>query len=201
NTGLGTASPPHGQHNGTEPEADAAYGVQWAPRAGALRVEVTRGEVEVVVSGGSERHVVSAGKALNLVVRGTAPDNRIDTTAVTSEQRSRHTRAEPRKPASSETKGNVAPTVTPVETPVDGASTGAAVVTLPSNVTTTELLRWRTLAENGQYAAAVKEAERVGFSTLEQNASASELLLLADVARLGGAPQRARSALTSLRSR
>jgi TolA-binding protein len=47
----------------------------------------------------------------------------------------------------------------------------------------------------------VKEAERVGFGTLEQNASPSDLLLLADVARLGGAPQRARSVLTSLRSR
>jgi hypothetical protein len=61
--------------------------------------------------------------------------------------------------------------------------------------------RWRKFAENGQYTAAVKEAELVGFGTLEQNASASDLLLLADVARLGGAPQKARGVLLSLRNR
>lgn len=173
----------------------AAYGVQWAPRAGTLRVEVTRGEVEIAVSTSSERHIVGPGKSINLVTEGTI------TAAL------RHPKPE-RKLHNDARDESVAPTaLEPVaakrapelvaaepEPAVGAASMQAA---LPSP----ELSQWRKLAENGQYQAAVKEAERVGLASLEQTASASDLLLLADVARLGGAPQRAKSVLTSLRSR
>ncbi len=59
--------------------------------------------------------------------------------------------------------------------------------------------RWKALAESGQYREAVAAATEVGFDAVQANASASDLLLLADAARLGGAPGRARAALQLLR--
>jgi hypothetical protein len=178
-------------------EATAAYGVQWAPRAGALRVEVTRGDIEVAVAGSSERHVVAAGKSLNLVV----PDsNEHAADQANGEREPTQTRLSDHRVSDLRAGATLPepPAVKPVA-PEQTAET--AVVSAPPSVASTDSSQWRKFAENGQYAVAVKAAERVGFGTLEQNASASDLLLLADVARLGGAPQRARSVLTALRSR
>jgi hypothetical protein len=173
---------------GAEPAA--AYGVQWAPRAGALRVEVTRGEVEVVVEASSERHVIAAGKSLNLV----AP-------SVADEHLPRSLKGDRKAARAPVNDRDETPLLPADEKQAAPETAQPAVAATPPSALPLELGQWRTLAENGQYAAAVKEAERVGFGTLEQNASPSDLLLLADVARLGGAPQRARSVLTSLRSR
>lgn len=60
---------------------------------------------------------------------------------------------------------------------------------------------WRRYAVQGQYKAAVREASRVGFDTLAAEGSASDLLLLADSARLGGAAVHAKRVLMTLRER
>lgn len=185
--------------SGVEPPP-VAYGVQWAPKSGALRVEVTRGEVEIVLPASNERHVVAAGKSLNLVApdvdsRPRAPEG--DEPAHKAHGRERSPDANLDKSEATVTEPSVAPAPNaPLPSP---AIDVAAAPTVPA--VSSETSPWRKFAENGQYSSAVKEAERVGFSNLEQTASASDLLLLADAARLGGAPQRARSVLTSLRSR
>ncbi len=60
---------------------------------------------------------------------------------------------------------------------------------------------WKTLAASGKHKDALAAAERAGFSQQIARSSASELFVLADVARLGGSPARAREALLAARTR
>jgi hypothetical protein len=176
------------------------YSVNWVPKLGALHVEATRGDVAVEVASGTERHLVRAGESLDL-----ASPEASETVEVKlkSKYSSETPKADLRAGESEPSHGARKPTSTSVAIdpeaeivlpPSANSEVVAPPVTLPPST-------WRKFAENGQYAEAVKEAEQVGFTSLEQTATASELLLLADAARLGGAPQRARGVLTALRSR
>jgi hypothetical protein len=60
---------------------------------------------------------------------------------------------------------------------------------------------WKALAAAGKYRDALAAVEAAGFERELSRASASELLLLADAARLGGSPARARAALLAARAR
>jgi hypothetical protein len=60
---------------------------------------------------------------------------------------------------------------------------------------------WKVRAEAGDYKDAMREARAVGFSQLIQSAPASDVMLLADAARLSGSAAEARQALTTLRER
>jgi TolA-binding protein len=60
---------------------------------------------------------------------------------------------------------------------------------------------WRELARKGDYRQALTRAEGEGFESLIERLDATDLALLADAARLGGKPARARQALLSLRRR
>jgi ferric-dicitrate binding protein FerR (iron transport regulator)/TolA-binding protein len=60
---------------------------------------------------------------------------------------------------------------------------------------------WRTLAREGAYREALREAEQAGFGAIVEGADAEDLVLLADAARLGGAGGRAAQALQALRRR
>lgn len=171
----------------------ADYEVSWNAKTAALRVQVTSGEVEVTAPSDVDHHVVRPGKVLSL----TASDRVASNKSTNEPARVRAPiaqRIEGPGPAEESRSGETleARAASPLPSVDDGSGSTA------SNL---DAGRWRKFAENGQYTAAVKEAELVGFGTLEQNASASDLLLLADVARLGGAPQKARGVLLSLRSR
>jgi hypothetical protein len=60
---------------------------------------------------------------------------------------------------------------------------------------------WKELAARGKYREALAAAEGAGFEHEVAHASSADLLLLADAARLGGSPARARVALLAARSR
>lgn len=60
---------------------------------------------------------------------------------------------------------------------------------------------WQQLAEQGRYAEAVEAAEALGFERVRRSSTASELMLLADAARLSGAVVRARATLLEVRQR
>lgn len=62
-------------------------------------------------------------------------------------------------------------------------------------------ISWRTWAHRGDLRRAFAAADALGFATECANASASELLLLGDAARLSERPDRAIEALTALRRR
>jgi hypothetical protein len=61
--------------------------------------------------------------------------------------------------------------------------------------------QWKRLAQAGRYADAVVEARGLGVDSLLQSASASDLLLLADAARLSSAAALAEQALLAIRKR
>jgi hypothetical protein len=60
---------------------------------------------------------------------------------------------------------------------------------------------WKELAAAGKYRDALAAAEASGFARELERASSGDALLLADAARLGGSPARAREALLSARGR
>lgn len=60
---------------------------------------------------------------------------------------------------------------------------------------------WKRLAKDGRYADALAAATRAGALKTTGSVSKSELKLLADVARLGGAPDQSTAVLQSLRRR
>jgi hypothetical protein len=60
---------------------------------------------------------------------------------------------------------------------------------------------WLALADDGDYRAALKQAEAAGFSTLLRGLGPEELKKLADTARLARDAKRAREALFALRER
>ncbi|WP_437900724.1 tetratricopeptide repeat protein [Sorangium sp. So ce124] len=60
---------------------------------------------------------------------------------------------------------------------------------------------WRDLVAGDRYREAMTAAEAEGFDGLVARASAADLLMLADVARFSGKPDRAAAALTAARSR
>lgn len=60
---------------------------------------------------------------------------------------------------------------------------------------------WRVLASSGKYKDALAAAEHAGFQQEIARANVSELFTLADAARFGGSPARAREALLAARNR
>lgn len=172
----------------------AAYRVNWSPKSRSLRVEVIRGEVEVGLASEPERTVVGPGETLELDARVEAGKRQRPGRTPSSED------AEP-SPVAPEPPAVDAPVIKGSSEEPGGDTVGATGLVGQTQEPPIDSGRWRKLAENGDYAAAVREAERVGFSGLEQSVSASDLLLLADTARLGGAPKKARSVLVSLRTR
>ncbi len=61
--------------------------------------------------------------------------------------------------------------------------------------------QWQRLAKKGDFHGALRVAQEIGLSRVINSASAWDLLLLADAARLGGKPGLARRVLVSLRKR
>jgi TolA-binding protein len=60
---------------------------------------------------------------------------------------------------------------------------------------------WEALAREGEYKKALAVVDRNGYDRTEQSLSALGLLRLADVARMGGKPQRAMRTLELVRRR
>lgn len=85
----------------------------------------------------------------------------------------------------------------PAPTP---ASTPPPTVEAPPQVEAPRAT-WKQAAEAGRHAEALRLARAEGFERLIERLPASDLLLLADCARLGGDPGAARLALTGLRRR
>jgi hypothetical protein len=78
---------------------------------------------------------------------------------------------------------------------------GAGEPPAPSSRASTTAPSWQQLAASGQYRAALADVEAQGFEHVLGRSSAADLRLLADTARFGGQPRRARDALLSLRKR
>ncbi|MBW2732655.1 MAG: FecR domain-containing protein [Deltaproteobacteria bacterium] len=152
------------------------FSVAWAPETRRMRVEVKEGMVRVrgigIQKGGIE---VRAQQRL---------DAHVDTREV-------RLRKKPEtEPAGSDARVELADRGTDTTQP---RARRAPPRPLDS--------RWRKLAKEGRHRAALTAARRSGFGRLLARLTASDLLLLADAARLAGDRPRAGRALKALRQR
>jgi hypothetical protein len=155
-----------------------AFSVDWKARTRRLAVAVARGVVRV--SGGA---IPAGGRRI-------AAGQRIE-----ADPREARVLEAPRKPR------RAPPQVPSLDSGPAASSPEDAATGTPKARPRAVSRRWQRLMLKGKHEAAWREAKRVGLSRLEARASASDLLLLADLARLRGRPGRARRILLTVRRR
>jgi ferric-dicitrate binding protein FerR (iron transport regulator) len=112
-----------------------------------------------------------------------------------------------RASASHEDETRVLPNERPAASGVPGAASPAsnAPAASPNTASSAALAPladdWKRFAEGGQYAQAVSSARTIGIPGLLSSTSVSDLMLLADAARLGGSPDLAQQSLLKIRER
>jgi transmembrane sensor len=162
------------------------FDVDWDPTSEQLAVSVERGSVAVRESNTGAERAVHAAETLR-----TSPKHDFEVSV-----------AEPSRepPAASANAGASAALA------VDGSSRAGTVgdespEPPPAKDETTRFGQWREFAKRGALREAYASAEAAGFTASCAGASAAELLLLGDGARLSGKPERAALALLTLRRR
>ncbi len=169
------------------------FDVSWQPELERFSLVLRKGVVTVAgpIIGGER--TVRAGEQLDVwVARGELQSTRIDESSARAvgeadeknEQRAPWSVASVSAPA--------------LRIPVENRGSGEAPVALGA---TKSMEAFRLLARSDRYRDALVEAERLDFDALCGNASATDVLLLGDVARLAGNVGRARQAYLALRRR
>lgn len=157
------------------------FDVTWEPVSQTFSLAVLEGSV--IVSGsivGNDRPVRAGEKLLASVARG-----RLE--LVNAETGAAATKPEPDQ------------AVAPATEPPAVAAVEASAVAREASIKDDEA--WRTLAEKGELRQAFAAADARGFRGICSSATASELLLLGDAARISGRSDRATEALLTLRRR
>ncbi|MEM9877249.1 MAG: FecR domain-containing protein [Myxococcota bacterium] len=166
--------------------------VGWDPAAQRFRLEMVAGSVEVAGPRLQGRRVMVAGQTL--VLRATAPPS---STPVPDVEASRASAS----PARSALPVPSVPAAAAVATPPSGPPAPAVQPDVTADPKKPDVsVDWRALAREGRYVEAYAEAAP-DFDALVASASASDLLMLADVARFAGAGLRARGVWEAVRRR
>jgi len=160
------------------------FDLEWSPEESALLLEMTEGIVSVVGPGIEGARLVKGGQTFRAVAeprgwRIESADN--GRAAVRS-----------------------APTVVDTPEPSTAAQTptlGEAPTTSSPNEPKLAKPSWHELAAAGQYAESLQAARKYGLQRICGSGSAGELAKLAQVARLAGDAEAARTALRSVRER
>ncbi|WP_437622706.1 tetratricopeptide repeat protein [Sorangium sp. So ce1151] len=161
------------------------FELSWSPVREELKLVLREGSVAVSGPLVGGPRTVAAGETLEVFCQ---------------EQRFELTRGEPSAaappppPAAPAAPPPGAPGPAPA-TPGDSATAAKAADASPRRP------GWRDLVTASKYKEAMTAAEAEGFDGLVARASAADLLVLADVARFSGKPERAAAALTATRSR
>lgn len=150
------------------------FDVAWDPAVEAFELRLDRGSVLVSGPIVGESRRISAGETVRVSIR----EARLEITSQGLAQRTTPQTTEATAPLPA------APEPTPV--------TSAPAPHVPS---------WRELARDARYAEALEVAETLGFDPLCARASAADLMLLGDAARLSRNPARATQAFEALRRR
>ncbi|XXT19842.1 FecR domain-containing protein [Sorangium sp. So ce429] len=159
------------------------FELSWSPEREELKLVLREGSVAVSGPLVGGPRTVAAGETLEVFCQ---------------EQRFELTRGEP----------SAAAPPPPSSTPIAPASSGPAPVASGDSAMAAKPADasprrpgWRDLVAADRYKEAMTAAEAEGFEGLVAHASAADLLVLADVARFSGKPERAAAALTATRSR
>ncbi|HTN92008.1 MAG TPA: FecR domain-containing protein, partial [Sorangium sp.] len=161
------------------------FELSWSPAREALKLVLREGSVAVSGPLVGGPRTVAAGETLEVFCQ---------------EQRFELTRGEPSAaapPPPSSTPGAPSPGASgpAPAAPGDSAKVAKAAGASPRPP------GWRDLVAADRYEEAMTAAEAEGFDGLVARASAADLLVLADVARFSGKPERAAAALAATRSR
>jgi TolA-binding protein len=152
------------------------FDVIWNPESEELEVDVRRGLVKVIGPALTNDQSVAAKQRLTVAAR------------------ERNATLTPFDPESEARLGAAAQ---PAQVDAERADPNA-----PSNEPAEPSAHpWVALAKRGEYQKALDAVQRSGFEAVMQSSSASELLRLSDVARMGGQPARAAEILHVTRRR
>jgi transmembrane sensor len=203
------------------------FSVEWSSEQQRLHVEVKRGRVQVQSDNARELpRVLAAGESWSIVpptavgaastqaVTGASSSLVFDSLAQDPQAPSASpgTEADPTldvtAPSGSEAQplpGGPSRRRRPAMEPTahaPGADPGVDGKAAPSpSAVASDAVSWKKLAEAGRYSEAVSAARAVGLPTLFSGTSATDLMLLADAARLGKAPELAQQVLLTIRDR
>jgi ferric-dicitrate binding protein FerR (iron transport regulator) len=167
------------------------FDVRWSASAEEFSVAVTQGSVAISGAVVGEERAVRAGETLRVFVS----EHRLEhanTAELAGAERAKAAATHP-TPAPSVAELRAAPSLTPDE-PKPSATPSPA----PANAARAP--DWRQFARKGSLREAFAAAHASGFEAACESASPSELLQLADGARLSGNPASARQPLLRLRS-
>jgi transmembrane sensor len=174
------------------------FDAQWDPTTEVFELAMTEGSVTVTGPFLSSERAIVAGERLSISIR----EKRMEHRTAQAELPSSPGDAPPAEAAPAATPEAPPEQVGEPAEPTGGAEPKPRSSASASSATAESRPSWRELAEGGRYKDALEAAERAGFSNeVARVASASELLKLADTARLAGSPARAREALLAARQR
>jgi TolA-binding protein len=161
------------------------FTLNWSPESSTLVVELAKGLVDVVGPGLGGPRSVKAGERLRVSAEATGWH--VEATDVTHGA----TTSEPHGPDA----------VLPSEGVQDAPGGSSAVTTNPAKEPATSKPGWQELAAVGNYVDSLATARRLGVQRICASGSVGELTKLAQVARLAGDAETARTALRSVRER
>lgn len=203
------------------------FSVEWSAEQQRLNVAVERGRVQVDSAdgrstlGGPVTRVLQAGERLSVepplasAAEGATPSAVASATATAAASAEAVAKAEGERGATPEDKALDDARQGVEHAPTRSAARSSAVVTEPRpsapSVDTASKSAvepdanasdsWKKLADAGRYAEAVSAARALGVGSLLSSTGATDLMLLADAARLGKAPDLAQQVLLAIRER
>lgn len=169
---------------------------QWTVRAGPFLVRVTGTRFEVSWDPNARRFQLDLSEGCVEVAGPHLPRGR---SLVAGERL--EVQVETGQMTLSAGPSSVAPEPTATPAPVPAPASDPRTAFLPSSASGAEPCSWQGLARAGEHRAALARVEAEGFGNVLERANAVDLKLLADTARFGGQPRRARDALLFLRKR
>jgi len=176
------------------------FDVSWDPRADEFALDLFEGTVSVEGCGRDNAVKVVAGQG----VRASCAERRWSVGPL-SELVAAQAAAPPREPEAPAPQGEPGPAPQPAvvePTPLPPATSGPRP-RRPVAARSHEraLPAWSELARQGRHVEAYASAERAGFEAVCERSGAEDVLLLGDVARLAGEPERAARAYGAVRRR
>jgi len=171
----------------------------WSPETGRFTLDLIEGSVAVSGPIVGESRAVTRGEALRVSVpegemalsNVPAPEPIMTAGAPATARASGSSEAPPVELSS-------LPSIHRPQTPPSATSVASSA---PAAIDAAPVDSWRSLAKAGKYKDALAQAEKAGLDAILESATADELALLADAARLAGKADTAVRALSAQRRR
>jgi hypothetical protein len=178
------------------------FDVGWDPRADDFALDLFEGSVSVKGCAAGQSHTLVAGQG----VRASCSKGSFTVSSLTELAKNEVEKLPgptEQELASEQASGGApdAPELAPAAPDAGAARAAPRARRQLARSNTARAASWQQLARDGRYAAAYDAALHAGFERACEHASASDLVLLGDTARLQGDARRARQAYSAVRRR